>query len=135
MSKTNLSVAIGLIINSEQKILLDKRSTGHYSGFWEFPGGKIEQGETILSALKRELKEELDITPTETAEAITLKHELHSFTLSLHVYYINDYIGEIKPNEQQQLQWAPIKNLRSIKLIPTNDEIIQLLEQHALLSI
>jgi 8-oxo-dGTP diphosphatase len=135
MSKSTLSVAIGLIINSEQKILLDKRSAGHYSGYWEFPGGKIEQGETHLAALKRELKEELDIAPTETAEAITIHHELHSFTLSLYVYYINDYIGEIKPNEQQQLQWAPIKNLRTIKLIPTNEAIIQLLEQHVPLNI
>ncbi|MDC3181071.1 (deoxy)nucleoside triphosphate pyrophosphohydrolase [Gammaproteobacteria bacterium] len=134
MSKINLAVAIGLILNND-KILLDKRRSGHYSGYWEFPGGKIEQGENHLTALKRELDEELDIHVTQANEVLAIKHELHTFTLSLHVFFVTTYEREIIPNEQQQLQWAHIKQLRHIKLIPTNEAIIQLLEQKFLLSI
>ena len=58
-----VEVAVGILINSEQSILLGQRPEGKpYAGYWEFPGGKIEAGETLLQALQRELQEEINVS-------------------------------------------------------------------------
>lgn len=128
MSNTQMSVAVGLIFNKDT-ILLGKRTSGYYTGYWEFPGGKIEHNETSQTAVYREIQEELAVTVTDAKEIMTIKHALHVSTLMLYIWQINTYEGKVIPNEQQQLQWAPISELKKIKTIPTNAPIIDYIVQ------
>ena len=126
MVKT-IPVSVGIILN-EDKVLIGKRSSGHYSGFWEFPGGKVEPGESSYEALCRELYEELGITVDEATEIMHLKKQHPHITVHLNIWLISKYSGEIVANEQQELQWAYITELKNITTIPTNLPIIEYLE-------
>ena len=128
MPHQNMQVSVGLILENEC-VLLGKRSTGYYNGYWEFPGGKIEKNETPYEALRRELSEELDINVTKASEMLTIKHSLYISTLTLYIYQVDDYEKDIKPNERQQLQWVKTSHMRQFKTIPTNEAILQYLEQ------
>ena len=71
-----INVAVGAIKNAKGEILISKRPKGkHLAGVWEFPGGKIEPGESTQQALVRELQEELDIVPTQTESLIQIEHQ------------------------------------------------------------
>lgn len=116
------------IILKEEKVLIGKRSTGHFSGFWEFPGGKVEPGESSYEALCRELDEELGITIDEASEIMHLRKEHPHLYVHLSIWHISQYSGNIIANEQQELQWALISDLKNIATIPTNQPIIEYLE-------
>ena len=124
----NIPVAIGLIIK-DSCALLGKRTSGHYSGYWEFPGGKIESGETSEQALVREMREELSIDVVKATEVIHIRDD-HQITLfHLQIWHIDEYKGPIIANEQQHLQWARIDSLEKLNIIPTNVPILHYLKQ------
>ena len=128
MSNGILNVAVGLIIQ-DGKILLGKRVNGHYAGFWEFPGGKQEQNESIKDTLYREMKEELDISVTQAKEILNIRSENPNTTLHLAIWMVSHYNDMIIANEQQCLQWVCIKDLKKTSIIPTNQPIIEYLTQ------
>ena len=69
-------VAVGVILDAEQNVLLTRRPEHvHQGGLWEFPGGKVESGESLATALQRELLEELDITPLKTTPLLEIQHD------------------------------------------------------------
>lgn len=128
MIHKTLPVAVGLIFNSD-KVLIGKRSSGHFTGYWEFPGGKIEKGESPYDALVREMKEELDIQIVSAIEVIHIKDKHPSITIHLQIWHIYDFKNDIIANEQQHLQWAHIDQLEDIDIIPTNKPIIHYIQQ------
>ena len=123
-----IPVSVGIILNGEQ-VLIGKRSTGHFSGYWEFPGGKVEPGESTYKALCRELNEELGITVNDATEIMHLKKEHSHLHVHLSIWRVSEYSGDIIANEQQELQWANISELKNIATIPTNLPIIKYLEE------
>ena len=109
-------VAAAAIINQDGSILLAKRPEGKsMAGLWEFPGGKIESGETPERALVRELAEELAITVSEDSlEPITFaSHAYESFHLFMPLYSVKRWMGTPRPTEGQELAWVAPQDLHS----------------------
>lgn len=113
-------VAVGVILRPDGQVLLGDRPVGKpWSGWWELPGGKLEPGETVLEALKRELQEELGITVTRATPWVTYVHVYPTTTVRLHFCRVTDWQSEPQPLEEQQLKWVrPEQALQLPDLLP-----------------
>ena len=112
MSENNrpvTEVAAGILLDSEGQYLLGQRPEGKpYAGYWEVPGGKIEQGESVFEALKRELQEELGVEIASSERLTVLEHDYPHAYVRLHVSIIRDWLGTPQGCEGQQLSWQAI---------------------------
>lgn len=113
------------IIKQNGKIFCTARGYGDYKGFWEFPGGKIEQGETREQALARELKEELDIDVSVGNHVITVEYDYPTFHLTMHCFYCEIVHGEIKLLEHEDAKWMLPSEMHTLKWLPADDAIIE----------
>jgi 8-oxo-dGTP diphosphatase len=106
LERTPVEVAVGVLINQDGYFLLTSRPKGKvYAGYWEFPGGKLESGETVEQALRRELQEELGIT---IATAQPWKVEVMDYPharVRLHFCKVFDWSGDLQMREQQAMAW------------------------------
>ncbi|MES9853505.1 MAG: Nudix family hydrolase [Candidatus Thiodiazotropha sp. L084R] len=101
-----IQVAAAAIIDTFGRVLVSKRAEHtHQGGLWEFPGGKLEPGETSEAALSRELKEELGIVPTEYESLIRIRHDYDDREVVLDFFRVTSYRGEAKGLEGQPLRW------------------------------
>ncbi|MGD9668458.1 MAG: 8-oxo-dGTP diphosphatase MutT [Hyphomicrobiaceae bacterium] len=110
-----LVVAVALI-DSDNRILLSRRPEGkQLAGLWEFPGGKVDTGETPEDALIRELREELDIELCRTciAPLTFASHTYEEFHLLMPLYICRTWEGEIAPLEGQEIAWARSNRLHT----------------------
>ncbi len=99
-------VAAGILLDSTGRYLLGQRPEGKpYAGYWEVPGGKIEAGESVFDALKRELQEELSIDIQESEELLVLEHDYPHAYVRLHVSIIRQWQGTPQGQEGQALSW------------------------------
>ncbi|MFZ4062967.1 MAG: NUDIX domain-containing protein [Polynucleobacter sp.] len=102
-------VAAGILLDAEGRYLLGQRPEGKpYAGYWEVPGGKIEEGETVFSALKRELQEELGIDIESSEDLTVIEHDYPHAYVRLHVSVIRQWSGTPTGCEGQQLSWEAI---------------------------
>ena len=104
--RTLVEVAVGVLLRQGQGFLMTSRPAGRpYAGYWEFPGGKVEPGESLAQALARELHEELGITVSVATpwkvEMVDYPHAL----VRLHFYKVTAWTGELQMKEQQSAQW------------------------------
>ncbi len=124
-SQKPLQVAAAVIKNPMGQILISLRDASlHQGGLWEFPGGKIEHGETPLQALTRELKEELDIAVKAATPLITVSHQYPDLAVQLHVYLVEDFSGVAKSCEGQPLLWVSAEDLTDYSFPSANQPII-----------
>ena len=104
-----VDVAVGVLIDAEGRFLLTSRPAGKvYAGFWEFPGGKVEPGETVEQALRRELHEELGI---DIGAVLPWKVELMDYPharVRLHFCKVFAWQGEFEMREQQAMAWQQL---------------------------
>ena len=101
-----VDVAVGVLINAQGEFLLTSRPQGKvYAGYWEFPGGKIEAGESVSEALARELHEELGIVVEESKWMITQRHDYPHADVELQFFIVTRWTGEIDPQEGQATAW------------------------------
>lgn len=131
MFKKILYVSAGVILDSNYKILLSKRKKNkHLPGLWEFPGGKIEAGETPEIALKRELKEELNIDTNEACFApITFTtFNYKDFYLVMFLFVCRKWSGKIINFESDEIIWVNKNDLRKFKMTPANTNLISFIE-------
>ncbi|MCK5728609.1 MAG: Nudix family hydrolase [Methylococcales bacterium] len=118
-------VVLGVIKNSKGQLLISKRRKNvHLSGLWEFVGGKVEQGESSLEALKRELLEEVGIHVIKASPIIKIKHDYSELSVLLDVWVINDFSGLAVGNEKQQIKWVTINTLTDYAFPEANKAII-----------
>ncbi len=133
-----INVAVAILQRKKEdgqtEFLLASRPQGKgWAGWWEFPGGKIEAGETPEHALTREIREELGIKPTSTQQWITRRfdcpatHDSPAKTVNLHFYFVNAWQGEIMPRENQQLSWQSAENATVSPILPANVPIMKAL--------
>ncbi|MEW8273171.1 MAG: Nudix family hydrolase [Candidatus Thiodiazotropha taylori] len=101
-----IHVAAAAILDESGRVLITQRAENtHQGGLWEFPGGKLEAGETADAALSRELEEELGIVPLATQPLIRIRHDYGDRHVLLDFYRVTAYLGEARGLEGQPLQW------------------------------
>ena len=107
--RTPVDVAVGVLIDAQGRFLLTSRPAGKvYAGYWEFPGGKLEAGESVAQALRRELHEELGITIAAVepwrVELVDYAHAL----VRLHFCRVYEWSGEFEMRERQAMAWQSL---------------------------
>jgi 8-oxo-dGTP diphosphatase len=120
-------VAAVALIDPDGRVLLSQRPEGKsLAGLWEFPGGKIEQGERPEAALIRELKEELNIDVTESclAPLTFASHAYEEFHLLMPLYICRRWKGDATAMEGQLLKWVRAKDLRNYPMPPADLPLI-----------
>jgi 8-oxo-dGTP diphosphatase len=128
MSAPIIEVAAAVLLR-EGCFLLAQRPAGKvYAGYWEFPGGKIESGETALYALCRELHEELGIEITEARQWLTRVFTYPHATVRLNFFRVTDWRGEPHGRENQALSWQSLPHLSVGPLLPANAPILRALQ-------
>ena len=125
-SKELLNVVIGIIVDTEKKVLLNKRKKNTIlSGYWEFPGGKVKPNETPDQALSRELFEELGIKIGATNTLDSIEYQYTEFDVLLLPFRIIDYKGTLRGLEGQELMWCSFNRLQNLKILPANRFLIE----------
>lgn len=121
-----VEVAAAVLIRPDDSFLLACRPDGKpYAGYWEFPGGKIEAGESPLQALTRELDEELGITVRQATPWLTRTFSYPHATVRLRFYRVTAWHGELTPRERQQFAWQTAENITVSPLLPANTPILR----------
>jgi 8-oxo-dGTP diphosphatase len=112
-----VEVAVGVLMNDVGAVLLGQRPVGKpYAGYWEFPGGKIESGETLFAALSRELLEEIDVLINDAEEFMVLEHDYPHAYVRLHICLVKSWQGQPRGLENQALGWLNIKDVDQIDI-------------------
>ncbi len=125
-----LVVVACVLVDADGKILLAQRPKGRsMAGLWEFPGGKLEQGETPEACIIRELKEELGITAKAAclAPLTFASHAYDEFHLLMPLYVARRWDGVVSPLEGQKLAWVRLNELRSYKMPPADEPLVAML--------
>ncbi len=124
MSK-QVHVAVGVIENSAQKILLAKRHEHlHQGGKWEFPGGKVESAETTAQALIRELKEEVGLDVLNTTPMMEIHHDYGDKKVILDIHWVKDFSGTAQGLEGQAVKWVAKQDLVNFEFPAANKTIV-----------
>jgi 8-oxo-dGTP diphosphatase len=123
-------VAAALIYDSQGRVLITERPSGKtLAGYWEFPGGKVEPGESGEAALRRELLEELGVRAGALRAVFELRHEYPERHVELEVWAVDEYRGVPAALEGQKLRWERPAGLRGIALLPADLPIVEWLER------
>ena len=120
---------VAAIIYKDGAYFTTQRGYGEFEGLWEFPGGKIEPGESRESALKREIQEELGIVITIDKFLCTTEYDYPSFHLIMHCYLCNVKSGEIELREHKSARWLTTELLDSVEWLPADKEVVEVLKQ------
>jgi len=111
------------LINEYGKVLINERPVGKdYAGYWEFPGGKVDMGETPEEAIIRELKEEIniDVTGSCLAPLSFTEKQYDNYYVVVLLYVCRRWNGHIMPMEEQELAWVNPKEIDNFKLLPAD---------------
>ena len=115
---------VAAIIISEGKILATQRGYGQWKDWWEFPGGKMEPGETPEEALVREIKEELAADISVDRFVCTIEHDYPTFHLTMHNYLCHVVSGDLQLLEHEAAKWLDIGNIDSVDWLPADLKIL-----------
>jgi len=125
----SIEVAAGVIRDAAGRVLLARRPEGgHLGGLWEFPGGKIEPGESAEQALRRELAEELGIRPGPVRPLVALRHEYPDKIVRLRLFEVHGFAGTVHGREGQPLCWANPSELAEFEMPAADRPMIGLLQ-------
>lgn len=126
--RNRVHVAVGVVIDASDRILVAQRPQHlHQGGLWEFPGGKVEAGELIPDALRRELREELAIEVLDAEPLIEVEHDYGDKHVLLDVWRVTEFRGEPEGREGQRWQWVARSQLESLEFPAANIAIIEAL--------
>jgi 8-oxo-dGTP diphosphatase len=120
-------VVAAAVVERDGRVLVTRRLQGtHLEGFWEFPGGKCDPGETLDACLLRELREELGVDAVVGAEILATSHTYPERRVELHFFSV-DLSGEPAPRLGQEMKWITRDELRVLPLPPADAELVDLL--------
>ena len=105
-AKRTVRVVAAQIERGDRYLITQRRPTASLPLLWEFPGGKVEEGEADEAALMRELKEELDIDCAVRERVLSVEHEYADYIVSLHTYRVELVKGEVKPRKVHDCRWV-----------------------------
>ena len=121
-----VTVAVGILNDDAGRVLVTRRAPGaHQGGLWEFPGGKLEEGETLLEALTRELSEELGVRVETTEPLMVLEHDYGDKQVRLDIHRVTRWSGEPRGLEGQPLAWQRPEQLRDWPFPAANRPILE----------
>lgn len=115
---------VAAVIIDENRVFATQRGYGEYKDWWEFPGGKIETGETCEAALIREIKEELDTEISVHQLIKTVEYDYPSFHLVMHCYLCCVVCGDLVLKEHEAAKWLTEEELTCVQWLPADLEII-----------
>lgn len=116
---------VASIIKREDKVFITRRSYGDFADLWEFPGGKIELGETKEEALIREIKEELELDINNLKYLTTVEYDYPSFHLTMHCFICDIYGGTLSLNAHNDAKWVSLKELLLQNWVPADVEVVE----------
>ena len=119
------TIRVVAVIKNENMIFATARGYGEFKGQWEFPGGKIEAGETPQEALVREIKEELETTIQVGDLIDTIEYDYPTFHLSMDCYWCDVVEGELKLLEAESARWLSKEELYDVKWLPADILLIE----------
>jgi 8-oxo-dGTP diphosphatase len=123
-----LHIAVGVLQNARGEVLVCQRPPHKiYPGEWEFPGGKVEPGEAVDAALRRELREELGLTLSAARPLIRLQHAYPELAVDLDTWLVTGYAGELRSTEHPAIAWVPPEELPRWPLLAADRPIVNAL--------
>lgn len=128
MNRKTVNV-VAAVIQQDDKILATQRGYGNYKDWWEFPGGKVEKGETPEEAIVREIQEELDAAIEVNSFLMTVEYDYPEFHLSMDCYWCHLKDKQIKLLEHEAARWLPLNDLRQVNWLPADVMIIEKIEK------
>lgn len=132
--KKRVHVAVGVISDGGDRILIARRAEHlHQGGLWEFPGGKVEVGETVEEALCRELREELAIEVVAQQPLVMIAHDYPDKSVLLDVRLVSVFSGRAQGREGQPLRWVDVAALPEFEFPAANRPIIAVIQQRFLI--
>lgn len=116
-------------IQAKHRIYATARGYGDYKGQWEFPGGKIEPGETAQQALKREIEEELDTEIAVHDKIGTIEYDYPTFHLSMDCFWCEVLFGDLILKEAEAARWLTKSELDSVQWLPADQTILEKIQK------
>ena len=120
---------VAAIIRRDDEVFATQRGYGNYKDWWEFPGGKIEAGETPKQALAREILEELAADISVEDFLTTVEYDYPEFHLSMACYWCSVKEGHLTLLEHEAARWLPLENLRQVNWLPADVLVIEEIEK------
>jgi 8-oxo-dGTP diphosphatase len=118
-------VAVGVLVDAQGRFLLTSRPEGKvYAGYWEFPGGKLEAGETVEEALRRELHEEIGITISHAHPWRVLMMDYPHARVRLNFCRVHDWTGDFEMRERQRMAWETLP-VQSVPVLPGTIPVLE----------
>ena len=122
---SRVHVAVGVVYDECGRVLISRRhANSHQGGLWEFPGGKVESGENVDVALRRELQEELGITIGAVQALLEISHDYVDKQVLLDVWQVLNFSGRAEGREGQPLLWVPVLELSDYEFPAANGPIV-----------
>ena len=120
---------VAAIIRKGDKIFATQRGYGDWKDYWEYPGGKVEMGETPEQALVREIREELDTEISVDKFLTTIEWDYPAFHLTMHCYICSLLTEALHLNEHEAARWLGKEDLGSVRWLPADYQLIPLIEK------
>ena len=120
-----IEVVAAIIHDGEGRIFATQRGYGDFKDWWEFPGGKMEAGETPEEALKREIREELSTEISVDVFLCTVEYDYPKFHLTMHCYLCSLLTEALHLNEHEAARWLSMDNLDSVEWLPADLEVVE----------
>lgn len=116
---------VAALIKKDDSYLIGKRSSGHHQGYWEFPGGKVEDNESLESGLIREIKEEFNADLMIDRYLVTIEHIYDSYHLTMHCFLCRINDTNLSLNDHSEIAWFNPSENKSIKWLEADIKIVE----------
>ena len=126
--KKQVHVAVGVIKKANLIFIAKRHDEQHQGGKWEFPGGKVEAGETVTQALARELNEEVGIEVKSSTPFLEIHHDYPDKSVHLDIHVVEEFDGQARHLEGQDHKWVTISDLNNYEFPAANVVIIEKLQ-------